>query len=150
MKGSLALTVGGMTKEMRSMILTPRKRIAQSCREWPSLQGHWDYWLGRSYWAQDRTLAPSHCTCVSKAALGKAGHHTKGQWLGESWPRVSTYLGVISPNVSEKLVNETSNQGPGCINSRNELRYNLVFTKIQYVAYEIETTRITLDKDQLL
>lgn len=44
-------------------------------------------------------------------------------------PKVSTYLGVIPTNVCEKLVNKAAHQGPGRINSCNELRYNLLLKK---------------------
>lgn len=46
------------------------------------------------------------------------------------------YLGVVPANVREKLVDEASHQGPGRVNSCNELRYNLVFGKTQNVACE--------------
>lgn len=70
-----------------------------------------------------------HFLTVSGVALGKAEHQSKRQLSMSNLPKVSTYLGVIPTNVCEKLVNEAAHQGPGRINSRNELRYNLLFKK---------------------
>lgn len=53
----------------------------------------------------------------------------KGQLLDEKVPGGAPYLRVVPTDVCEKLVNETSHQRPGRINSRNELRYDLVFKR---------------------
>lgn len=53
----------------------------------------------------------------------------KGQLLDEKVPGGATYLRVVPTDVCEKLVNETSHQRPGRIDSRNELRYDLVFKR---------------------
>lgn len=75
--------------------------------------------------------------CVPRAVLGKVDGQIKGQWLDRKLPGVSTHLGVVPTNVCEKLVDKTSHQGPWRINSCNELRYNLIFRKTQYAAYEM-------------
>lgn len=48
------------------------------------------------------------------------------------------YLWVVPTNICEKLVNEPAHQGSGCVNSCNELRYNLVCRKTQHAACETE------------
>lgn len=42
---------------------------------------------------------------------------------------VSAYLGVVPTNVCEKLVNEASHQGPGRVDSGNELRNDLLLKR---------------------
>lgn len=58
----------------------------------------------------------------------------KGQLLGENVPGGATYLRVVPTDVCEKLVNEAPHQRPGRINSRNELRYDLVFKRARDAA----------------
>lgn len=58
----------------------------------------------------------------------------KGQLLDEKVPGGAPYLRVVPTDVCEKLVNETSHQRPGRINSRNELRYDLVFKRARDAA----------------
>ena len=83
--------------------------------------------------------------------MGEAEHQVKRPAVRGETAQAPTYLRVVPANVGEKLVDEASHQGPGRINSCNELRYDLVFRKTRNAARETQKQLvILLGNDQLL
>lgn len=101
-------------------------------------EGPWDGQLGRPLLPPREAGREAWLPALALLSLEQlwAGLSTKakGQLLGENVPGGATYLRVVPTNVCEKLVNEAPHQWPGRINSRNELRYDLVFKRARDAA----------------